>query len=233
MEIAILKNDSVNEYLKKDFSDYDRMVIDWIGPLDLDSDKYFPVYDMNALEKPALDHDLYISTGSKRSVYEDEDWIHHYQDIVLALHEKKRPHFGICFGHQMIALTLGAKVKKASGWGIGVHQWNVLNDAMKGVLGREELSLYTSHQDQVMEITSKMNLIFKSDFCPVAGFTVGRHIMTVQGHPEFSIQYMKALMEMRKSVYSDEVYFQGKASLRKPTGAASLLPVIKNFFFTS
>lgn len=232
MKVAILKNDSVNEYFKKDFPDYDRMVMDWISPLDRDSDQDFLVYNMNVLEKPALDHDLYISTGSRRSVYEDKDWIHHYRDIVLTLHEKKRPHFGICFGHQMIALALGATVKKASGWGIGVHQWDVLNDTVKKVLGRESLSLCTSHQDQVMEITPEMNLILRSDFCPIAGFTVGRHIMTVQGHPEFSIQYMGALMEMRKAIYPDEVYFQGKASLQEPTGAASLLPVIRNFFFT-
>jgi len=61
----------------------------------------------------------------------------------------------------------------------------------------ETFSMRVSHQDQVMKMPENSKLIASSDFCPIAGFQTGDHILALQGHPEFSREYNKALINKR------------------------------------
>ena len=64
-----------------------------------------------------------VITGSKKSVYDDEPWIHDLSNFVLQLHEHKKKTVGICFGHQLIAQALGGRTEAAdAGWGVGIHE---------------------------------------------------------------------------------------------------------------
>ena len=56
----------------------------------------------------------------------------------------------------------------------------------------------------------------KSDFCPVAGFTLGDHFVTFQGHPEFEKSYSEILMRSRKELL-ESAYDPGIASLDEIT----------------
>ena len=76
--------------------------------------------------------------------------------------------------------------------------------------------LLCSHRDQVARLPEDARVFAKSDFCPVAGFTLGDHFVTFQGHPEFVKPYAEILMQSRKELL-ESAYDKGMASLDKTT----------------
>ena len=56
-------------------------------------------FDMRKFEEPDnLDElDGFISTGSSFSVYEDVDWIKHFESLVQRLYQHGSKFFGVCF----------------------------------------------------------------------------------------------------------------------------------------
>ena len=75
-------------------------------------------------------------------------------------------------------------------------------------------SVIVSHQDQVAELPSDAERLAASEFCPNAMFQIGKHILTFQGHPEFTKGYSRALLESRKDIIGDLIYELGCASLK-------------------
>ena len=53
--------------------------------------------------------DGYIITGSPASVSDPLPWISDLLEFIRALDKARTPTVGLCFGHQAIALALGAK----------------------------------------------------------------------------------------------------------------------------
>ena len=52
-------------------------------------------------------------------------------------------------------------------------------------------------QDQITKLPPNAKLLSKSRDCPVAMFTLGDHFLGIQGHPEFTKEYNKAVFESR------------------------------------
>ena len=59
-------------------------------------------------------------------------------------------------------------------------------------------SVLCSHHDQVTSLPLEAELLGRSEFCPVEMYSIGSHIFCIQGHPEFSSQYAKALWKFRE-----------------------------------
>lgn len=159
-----------------------------VNTYDLIADQ-FPV-DLNAC-------DAYIITGSKFSVYEDIPWIQKARQLVRRLYNSNIPTIGLCFGHQLIALSLGGKVIRAAdkGRGLGVQTWQIKSmPKWMGEFSLRSLSLNACHQDQVIEMPADSELLVSSDFCPIAGFQTGL-MLGIQGHPEFDQGYTQYLFE--------------------------------------
>ena len=57
-----------------------------------------------------------------------------------------------------------------------------------------DISLLSSHQDQVIRLPEEATLYATNEFCPIAGFVVGDQVLTIQGHPEFDKEYARALL---------------------------------------
>ena len=157
------------------------------------------------------DCDAYLITGSKMSVYDDDPWIRALEAFVVRCDEAKKKLIGICFGHQMVAQALGGKTEPAgAGWGVGVHHYARLPEAPDYI---DDFSLVASHKDQVTEVPRDATVIASSEFCPVAGMILGDHILTFQGHPEFTRDYSRDLMNMRRDILGEDVFTSGIASL--------------------
>ena len=58
-----------------------------------------------------------------------------------------------------------------------------------------------------------------SAFCPVAMYHVGDHIFAMQAHPEFSREYSRDLMEVRRGLIGGERIDAGISSLAEETDA--------------
>ena len=121
---------------------------------------------------------------------------------------------GICFGHQLLALVLGGKTERAwQGWGVGVHQYEVVEQPEWLQPHAEQLALLISHQDQVTEAPINATVLASSAFCPIAAYYIGDQVLCFQGHPEFVPDYSRSILNIRQDVYGDQVYQQGINSL--------------------
>jgi GMP synthase (glutamine-hydrolysing) len=162
--------------------------------------------------------DGWLVTGSRKSVNDDEPWIRELEAFVRALHAARRPLVGVCFGHQLVARALGGAVERAAvGWGVGTHHYEVVARAPWMVPARDTLALRASHQDQVVRLPEAARLFLRSDFCPLAGFTVGTHLLTIQPHPEFAEPYARALLDRRRSILGEHCWTRAVASLEAST----------------
>ncbi len=221
LRIGLLQCDHVADNLVELHGDYQDMFSELLHEQDQAIE--VAIYDLTSDSFPVDLHacDGYIITGSQFSAYDDIPWIHKAKKLVVDLYNAKIPTIGICFGHQLIAESLGGKVKKAEdkGWGVGVHQWDVKNKKKWMGVAPETFAMRVSHQDQVVAMPEDSQLIAGSDFCPIAGFQVGDYFLTMQGHPEFSSDYSKALMSKRIERIGQDVVDVALASLKKPVDA--------------
>ena len=164
--------------------------------------------------------DAWMTSGSRRSAYEDEPWIRDVRDLIARLAHDRRPHVGICFGHQLTALALGGDVGRAdTGWGVGGRSFDVVESAPWMDDGTDRFTLLMSHQDQVLRLPTGATLLATSDYCPVGAYRVGNHVFCVQGHPEFVPGVAALLMEKRRAIIGDAVVDAGLASLEPPAPA--------------
>lgn len=173
-------------------------------------------YDVYRLEYPDdIDEvDAYLMTGSKASVYDEKEWIHRLGEFVQELHDRKKKLIGICFGHQMVAHVLGGRTAKSSaGWLIGTHRHELNEDGLALTGADEGFNIICSHQDQVVEPAADATILAGSDLCAIAMCRVQDHILTVQGHPEFSTEYATKLYNLRREQLGDEMVDKGLASL--------------------
>ncbi|UCB55142.1 MAG: hypothetical protein JSW45_00955 [Thiotrichales bacterium] len=162
------------------------------------------------------DCDVYLITGSKSSVYEDIDWINRLKQFVVDCYEREVKMVGICFGHQLIAHALGGRVQKSDkGWGIGVASSEVTHMPDWLVPEKKQFNLLVSHQDQVTRLPQQASLVATNEFCPIAGYRVNNSILTFQGHPEFSRDYLRYIMTHRRDLIGEQAYNHAKQSLAR------------------
>lgn len=196
MKIGILAAGITPDSLLGEFPSYANMFAEQIGKKQRDFD--FVTYDvrLGVFPQGAQECDAWLITGSKADAYADDSWILRLCDLIQDIDQLQRPLVGICFGHQVIARALGGRVEKyQGGWGVGVHHYTVC-EPLPVLPEAEELALCAFHQDQVVEKPARARVILRSDFCENAGLLYDQHILTFQGHPEFSKVYEKALIDL-------------------------------------
>ncbi|MDG2036938.1 MAG: GMP synthase, partial [Luminiphilus sp.] len=213
MHIGILRTDSVRPEWVPTFGEYPDMFERLL--LAEDTALTFTTWNVEAGELPDSVEaaDGFLITGSKSSVYDDKDWIRALERFVRECHAARRKVMGICFGHQLVAQALGGSVGKSDkGWGVGVNCYKV-DQAAFDLADGDQFCLLASHQDQVMTMPPGAQQIATSDHCEVAGMTLGEHILTFQGHPEFMPEYSREIMSLRHDLIGAERVAEGLASL--------------------
>jgi GMP synthase-like glutamine amidotransferase len=201
MKIGILLVGRASEDLVDEYGTYAEMLIALINT----EEQVFEFKTFNILDdefpKDHLECDGWIVTGSPHGVYEDHSWIPTVSQLINNVYEANLPIFGVCFGHQLIAQALGGHVEKSEkGWGLGLHTYQVNNkpDYMSNL--SEEVTLNICHQDQVLRPPQGATVYAKSEFCENAGFYIKDKVLTMQAHPEFLVDFTKALLTARRDV---------------------------------
>jgi GMP synthase-like glutamine amidotransferase len=218
MQIGILRTNSVRPEFQPQFGDYPAMFRAMLMAGADETALEFRDYDVQRGEYPhALgDNTAYLITGSRESVYDEQPWIRRLGEFVRELDAARHKLVGICFGHQLIAQELGGETRAAEGgWAVGVQQTCVLEAHEWMQPYRDCFGLLSSHRDQVVRLPERARLFARSEFCPNSGFTIDDHIVTFQGHPEFSKGYSRALLELRRELLGEALFQRGVASLEQ------------------
>lgn len=215
MKLCILDNDILDGHLAQAYSSFGAMFIrlfEGVG-----ADWTMAVFNTQLGQYPDSfdDYDAVLLTGSRSDAFSDAPWAVELRRRVTDLLQARKKMVGVCFGHQLIALCLGAPVDRApQGWGAGRMTYDWHRPDLPHSAERTQISLLASHQDQVFELPPGATLVASSDFCPVAAFTVGREVFCVQPHPEFEEAISAYLVDKHRAVLGEEKYSAASASLQ-------------------
>ncbi len=200
MIIGLLQCDHVAPDLQPVYGDYDQMFRSLFLPLAPHWE--FRIYDVvnGHFPENAEECDGYMATGSKASVYDDEEWIHRIKGFIKELYHKSVKFTGVCFGHQLLAESLGGKVEKSLefGWNTGAHTFKIVQQQEWMTPFQEEVTLLMMCQDQVVKLPERSVVLATLPTCPVSMFQVGTTALGIQAHPEFSPEYDAELIRLRQ-----------------------------------
>ena len=216
MKLCILDNDLLDPAVEPTYIGYGAMFERLLRQAGAEGT--FDIFNPVKGEYPASfePYDAVLLTGSKADAFSQEPWVLTLKEKVQALLQAKKKLIGVCFGHQLIALCLGAKVGRApQGWGAGRMSYQWLAPELAQAQGRKEVALLASHQDQVFELPRGTRLLATSEFCPVAAFGIDGQVFCVQPHPEFVEDYSAFLLNKRRAMFGEEKYQEFSRSLAK------------------
>jgi len=173
---------------------------------------------------------IYVIPGSRADAYDDAPWLVELRHFIEDLHEDKAKMIGICFGHQLIAESLGGRVEKAVvGYGLGVRESEFYNQQIANCFTSGKLSSYYFHQDQVVILPPDSIPLATSSFCPIEGFTIGKHIITVQGHPEYDAAYMRFILKNHSNELSEIARMRALKTLQEETNGTEIVKYMLDF----
>ena len=120
-----------------------------------------------------------ILSGGPQSVYEAGS-----PKVSRDILELKVPILGICYGHQLLAQMLGAKVERGSGEYGPTKLYVSSKDTLFTRLPKEQ-TVWMSHADTVSELPRGLLTLASTEQCRVAAFgAVSKRRYGVQFHPE-------------------------------------------------
>ncbi|SEL38971.1 GMP synthase-Glutamine amidotransferase [Roseovarius nanhaiticus] len=141
------------------------------------------------------DHEGYLITGSLFSAYQDLPWIHDLKVFVRRALKEAIPVGGVCFGHQLIAEAMGGRVALCNqGWAIGKTEYQTSPDGAEW-FGPEPIYALSFHRDQIVALPPGTTPLAGNALCPWAALAYADQALSVQFHPEFSPEYIAALIK--------------------------------------
>ncbi len=202
LRLGLLETDTLYPDLVEDYVSYGTMFRQLFSASDPDiSFRHYPVTEgvLPGTQSDELrECDVYLITGSKAGVYDNLPWIAPLTDWIRRAFDAGIPMLGVCFGHQILAHSLGGHAEKSSkGWGVGNQTMQV--EHWPDFLERpvEHYRLIYSHQDQVTRLPEMASRLAGNDFCPNASWFIGQQVLAFQGHPEFDAEYFQRLITRR------------------------------------
>ena len=184
-------------------------------------------------EFPEEDYDAYIISGSHfnpdRHSITKHAWMRNLLSFIRQTHQNRIPILGICFGHQMISVALGAKVFELVEFESGYrkvviderHHTPLFNDVPKEFYGAffHKWAVYSS------SIPFGSKLLAKSPDVPdqATAFCKGETTFAVQFHPERVARDVKIMTHL----HPDTSYNARKVPHRISSDAN--VQVLKNY----
>ena len=239
MHVAILLAGHTNKAMPERFHDYHDMFTTLFQGLPNCEDFHFTTLAVvdDVFPNHLDDYDGYLISGSAYGVYDDAPFIPRLIDLVQKIHQAKKPLFGTCFGHQIIAHALGGRAQKwDNGWVLGTTEitltelpdWFEEKDWVD--VEDNKINLIHVHQDQVTKLPRGAKLIGTANHCKNAAFIIGDTVFAVQGHPEFDTSYTDALVGLLEDRAGGSLVKKARNSLSTPHDGIKVANWILAFF---
>ncbi len=214
--LGFLLCDRVLEHIADQFSDYPEMFARAFAEV---SDAIeWRVFDLiESAVPPSVDAcDGYLISGSRHGAYDDLPWIPLLESFIRDVAASEKPMVGLCFGHQILGQALGGEVKKVpQGWGIGIHEYEVDIDESWMQPQRASFVVPVCHQDQVIELPPGARRVAHNGHCENFVVRYADRVLGIQGHPEFSVEFITMLVEWRKDKMTAATYARARDSLSR------------------
>ena len=213
LKICILDNDNLDPAVVDTYVSYGAMTEKMFAAAGVPWQ--FERFNTTRGEYPASfdAYDAVLLTGSKADSFSDEPWVRTLRERTNELLKQRKKLLGICFGHQLIAHCLGAEVGRApQGWGMGRMSYEWVGPTPL----QPTMNLLASHQDQVKTLPEGATLLARSEFCPIAAYSVADHVFCIQPHPEFVEDYSAWLLSKRPESVAAERREDVRAAMALP-----------------
>ncbi|RWA03277.1 hypothetical protein EKO27_g11828 [Xylaria grammica] len=156
--------------------------------------------------------DAILITGAKYNAFDSDEWIVRLTQFTKRCLEGGRIRvIGVCFGHQIIARALGAELgRNTRGWEVSVVE-HELTDEGKEFFGLEKMSIHQMHRDAVLSFPPGAIQLARTNICDNQAMYIPGRMISVQGHPEFTEEMVREILDMRKygGIVSDDIYQDG------------------------
>ncbi|MCO4762468.1 MAG: type 1 glutamine amidotransferase [Myxococcales bacterium] len=203
------------------------------------------VIDVRGGELPAPDDPsaLFVTTGSATNPDNKEPWVLAFRDWLAANLGPKRPIYGVCFGHQLVAYALGGTTgRHPDGWEIGnvsIRQTFSLpsGGAASGAPFEPlpdgpaaDVGIIMSHQDEVTTQPPGAIPWMTGSFCLDQGYVIPGVAVTLQGHPEFEAEQASDIYRRRRERLGSDATDQAVESTQKTNDGVSISAEVLRYF---
>ena len=139
--------------------------------------------------------DAYVVTGSPQGVYDTDTWLPRLADFIRQSYAAQHKLVGICFGHQMLANSLGGEARKwEEGWGLGCRPFDISTHTEWMTPSLDTCTLNFIHQDQVVALPEGAQRLAGNEHCHNVMYSISDQVLGIQGHPEYVPEAMETLL---------------------------------------
>ncbi|MDD2888323.1 MAG: glutamine amidotransferase [Aliarcobacter sp.] len=191
-KLYIIKCGSTFDSIKNDYKDFEHWIIDKFE----NKDKNIVIINAQENEKlPTLTkNDAVILTGSHSMVTHEESWSLEVEKWLPKLIETEVPLLAICYGHQLLAKSLGGiSGYHENGMEIGSVDINLEEDAKDDEIFsklQNSFKAHTIHSQTVIKLPKNAIKLAFNNHDKNHAFRVGNCAWGVQFHPEFDENIM-------------------------------------------
>jgi GMP synthase-like glutamine amidotransferase len=172
-------------------------------------------------------YDGIVITGSPASVNDDKPWIRQLEGLVRERHARCGAMLGICFGHQAIASALGGRVANSpQGLRVGTVTTRIDRHPDWMQPPQDQFTLYAAHDEQVVVLPAGADRLGGDTGCENGCYTVGRHVLALQYHPEFGHAFMVDLLDAFGLKLPPEALALGRAQVACESGPPVDAPLV-------
>lgn len=229
MKVALLKMGTTMPSVKAKYGDYE----DWFAnalqfePSDL--------LVINAIEEaPFPENGQFnglIISGSSHAVYDREPWSERAGDWIQEQMNTQIPILGVCYGHQLIAQRLGARVDLSPGGReIGVCAVEKVDDDPLFDGLPNVFDVIQTHSDAVLSPVPNARVLAKSPQAENQAMALGSRIRTLQWHPEITAEVIEEYILLRREAIESEFdasHVDRLLTVLKPTSSGQI--ILRNF----
>ena len=226
-KLYIVKCGSTFDSIKNDFKDFEHWIIDKFE----NKDKNIVIINAQENEKlPTLTkNDAVILTGSHSMVTHEESWSLEVEKWLPKLIEDKVPLLAICYGHQLLAKSLGGvSGYHENGMEIGSVDINLEEDAKDDEIFsklQNSFKAHTIHSQTVIKLPKNATRLAFNNHDKNHAFRVGNCAWGVQFHPEFDKNIMN--LYIKEIAKKKDLDVEKLSSFSENTNVATM--ILKEF----